>query len=129
MSKSFSELTAQFENGQIDPESFGHEEHLRVAFEMLQKYGFMEAVSKYAHGINSMAVHAEAPEKFNVTITLAFLSLISERIHHSGEREFEKFLKQNQDLLSRSLLTEWYSNEQLGSEFARTHFLLPKKAA
>lgn len=123
------ELLAQFEAFEVNPAAFGHREHVQVAYEMLHKYGFLDASAKYAEAINTIATKAGAPEKFNVTITLAFLSLIAERIHTTEQSSFEEFLAKNEDLLSKGILTRWYSTEQLNSDFARTHFLLPDRAA
>ncbi len=130
MTEEYSELLTQFEAFEVDPSKFGHRQHVQVAYEMLHKYGYLEASAKYANAINTIATHAGAPEKFNVTITFAFLSLIAERIHVTASwSSFEEFLEQNEDLLSKSALSKWYSSDQLQSDFARTHFLLPNKAA
>jgi hypothetical protein len=125
-----SELLTRFEVFEVNPGEFGHRQHVQVAFEMLRKYEYLEACSRYANGINTIATNAGVPEKFNVTITFAFLSLIAERIHATTERSsFEEFLAQNEDLLSKNALGKWYSSEQLQSDFARTHFLLPSGMA
>ena len=129
MKTQYSELTRQFEAYEVDAGAFGHREHVLVAYEMLHRYSFLEASAKYARAINTIATNAGAPEKFNMTITLAFLSLIAERIHTTRHSNFEKFLAQNKDLLSRSVLSKWYPAEQLKSDLARTHFLLPRVAA
>jgi len=129
MSMEYSELLSQFEAFEVDPAEFGHRQHVQVAYEILHKYNFLEASTKYSFAINRIATKAGAPEKFHVTITFAFLSLIAERIHETEQTNFEEFLAQNQDLLFRNILDKWYSNEQLKSEFARTHFLLPDRAA
>lgn len=129
MKKQYSELLVQFETFELDPANFGHRQHLQLAYEMLHKYGYVDACSRYANAINTIASRAGAPEKFNVTITFAFLSLIAERVHATKASGFEEFLAKNPDLMSRNVLNRWYSNEQLGSDFARTHFLLPRTAA
>ena len=126
----YSELLRQFEAGEIKAGEFGHREHVQVAFEMLNKYPYLEACTRYANTIDALATRAGVPQKFNVTITFAFLSLIAERIHETrGWSSFDEFLERNDDLLSMEALRKWYSDEELQSEFARTHFLLPSKAA
>jgi hypothetical protein len=122
-------LLTQFEALEVDPAEFGHREHLQVAFEMLHKYGYLDASSRYANAINTMATNAGAADKFNVTITFAYLSLIAERMHADPQLDFEAFLANNPDLMSGSALDRWYSSEELASDFARTHFLLPGKVA
>jgi len=120
-----SELLEQFESLEINPAAFGHKEHVVVAYEMLHKYSFLDASTRYASAINTIATRAGAPEKLHMTITLAFLSLIAERVHTTRQSNIDEFLEQNQDLLSKSVLSKWYSDDQLKSELARTHFLLP----
>lgn len=128
METTYSELTRQFEAYSVDPGAFGHREHVQVAYEMLQKYDFLEATARYVKAITTIAARAGTPEKFHMTITLAFLSLIAERIHSTRQSNFEEFLEQNKDLLSKSLLSNWYPDAQLKSDLARTHFLLPQVA-
>ena len=129
MTIEYSALLKQFEELAVDPAEFGHRQHLQVAFEMLHKYAYVDACAKYANTINTLATNAGAPEKFNVTITFAFLSLIAERIYSDNASSFKEFLAKNEDLLSKGVLNQWYSSQQLESDFARTHFLLPGKAA
>ncbi len=129
MTIQYSALLTQFEALEVNAAEFGHRQHIQVAFEMLHKYSYIEACAKYSNAINTIATNAGASDKFNVTITFAFLSLIAERIHGTSWSSFEEFLSRNEDLLSRDALGKWYSNEELQSDFARTHFLLPSKAA
>lgn len=119
-------LTDKFERKDIDVHEFRHREHLETAYGLLNKYPFVEAMSKYAGAIHSMATAAGAPEKFNVTITLGFLSLIAERIDSSKTSDFEAFLAENADL-GKDALNRWYSSERLWSSQSRKMFLLPDR--
>jgi hypothetical protein len=121
----FSELTQQFEAHDIAPNTFRHIDHISVAYEMLHKYSFLKTSTKYAEAIKSMAIKAGAPQKFNLTITLAFLSIIAERLHTTEHNNFEEFIARNEDLMDRKVLEKWYSAERLNSDLARTQFLLP----
>jgi hypothetical protein len=125
MSTNYAELARAFEACDIDVSGFGHRDHVGVAYEMLRSYEFLEASVKYSRSINTIATRAGAHQKFNVTITLAFLSLIAERMHTARYDSFDAFIEQNKDLLSASLLSEWYSPDRLGSDLARAVFLLP----
>ena len=122
-----SQLLRQFEAIEIEGDSFRHRQHVEVAFEMLDKYSFLEACQKYSNVINTMAVRAGAADKFNVTITFAFLSIIAERKAQMPNAELDGFLSANSDLLDKELLKGWYSDERLRSVDARRHFLLPDK--
>ena len=55
----------------------------------------------------------------------AFLSVIAERLAAQPGCDFETFVSQNPDLMSRNLLLRWYASERLGSHMAREIFLLP----
>ena len=130
MNIEYSELLRRFERLEIQAGHFSHRDHVQVAFEMLHKYPYLEACTRYAGTISEFATNAGVPRKFNVTITFAFLSLIAERIHEKpGWPGFDEFIARNEDLLSKGALQTWYTDEELHSEFARTHFLLPKKVA
>jgi hypothetical protein len=120
-------LTDAFEAHEIDAASFHHGEHVAVAYQMLQKYKFSEAAYRYGENINTLAIKAGAPEKFNSTITYAFMSLVMEQMETTEHKGYEDFLSQNRDLLSKNLLSRWYSSNRLGSDLARKMFLLPDK--
>ncbi len=128
MTIQYTELLTQFETLEIDPKTFGHAEHVQVAFEMLHKYSYLDACTKYMKVIDVLAKSVGAHDKLNITITFAFLSLIAERIYEDQELEYEAFIAKNPDLLSRKALAKWYTKEEITSDFARTHFLLPSKA-
>ena len=125
MKMDWSKLTHQFEAHEIPPSTFRHIDHIGVAYEMIHKHGFLTTLTKFSEAIESMATKAGAPEKFNVTITLAFLSLIAERIHRTEHSNFDEFIVRNEDLLSKSVLDKLYPAERLGSDLARKVFLLP----
>ncbi|GHD99477.1 hypothetical protein U879_08140 [Defluviimonas sp. 20V17] len=121
-------ITQAFEAGSVDAAAFHHEQHVRVAFDLLRKYDFIDAAATYAKGLRAIAASAGAPEKFNLTITYAFLSLIAERLAASPDATFEAFVSQNPELLSKHLLEQWYGRERLRGPLARSVFLLPQGA-
>ena len=85
-----------------------------------------DAAATYAKGIRSIAAKAGAPQKFNLTITYAVMSLIAERIEGSPCDEFQDFVERNPDLLSKDVLTKWYAPDRLQSDIARSVFLMPE---
>ena len=125
MSTNYAELTRSFEDCDIDASAFGHIDHIGVAYEMLRRNDFLTAALKYAKCIDRIAKKAGAARKFNTTITLAFLSLIAERMQTTSNDSFDAFIAQNQDLVSGNPLQEWYSPERLQSDMARSLFLMP----
>lgn len=123
-----SDLTQAFEAHGIDNTQFGHAEHVQVAYELLRKYDFIDAAAIYAKGIRTLAAAAGAPQKFNLTITYAFMSLIAERQIRSTQGEFAGFVSENPDLMSKDVLSQWYGKSRLTSDTARRVFLMPEPA-
>jgi len=125
--KNYLDLTDRFEAGTLAPQDFTHVDHIGVACQMLLRYEFLDAAQRYGRALRDLAARAGAPEKFNVTITLAFLGLLSERMVETAHESFSEFLEKNPDLTSRSLLATWYSEGRIASEEARQRFLLPDR--
>ncbi len=121
-----SEDLRALEAGTLDPAKFPHTEHVRLGYEMVQRYGFGEAVSRFSRGLKLVAGNAGKPQFYNETITIAFLAVINERRVARGAADWAKFQQANPDLLDKRCLEEWYDAEQLRSELARTTFCLPR---
>lgn len=113
--------------GEQDPASFPHGEHVRMAFEMLRRHDFAESVLHFSRSLRAMAQRAGKPEAFHQTVTIAFLSLIAERLETDPCEDFATFAHSNRDLIDKSALTRWYRPERLGSASARRTFLLPDR--
>ena len=120
-------LAERFEGLEIPAGSFRHRDHVETAHAMLLKYPFLEAVSRYAATIHTMATNAGAHDKFHVTVTVAFLSIIAERLEASRIDDFEEFARRNPDLFDSALLSRFYSPEQLASAAARRVFVMPSR--
>jgi hypothetical protein len=119
---------ARFLRVEIDPATFPHREHVRVAFEMLRRHDFPETVLHFSRTLRAMAAKVGRPEAFHQTVTIAFLSLIAERMECGGAADFAAFAQANPDLLEKSALERWYRPERLASAVARRTFLLPDGA-
>ena len=116
------------ETGALDPSKFPHQEHVRLAYGMLERYPFGEAVARFSRGVKLLAAKAGRPEVYHETITVAFLAVIGERRARSGSNNWTGFKAENGDLFDRRCLERWYDAEQLGSELARRTFCLPAPA-
>ena len=125
MTSNYADLARSFEAQDLDASGFGHMDHVGVAYEMLKHHDFIEATSRYAQNIRSIAAKAGNPDKFNATITFAFMSLIAERMVTGQHEDYDDFIAQNPDLKSMDVLKKWYSPERLHSASAREVFLLP----
>jgi hypothetical protein len=119
----------RFVRGEVDSASFPHREHVRMAFEMLRRHDFAESVWLFSKALRTMTVKAGKPRAFHQTITVAFLSLVAERMDRDGSPEFAAFERANPDLLVKGALNSWYRPERLRSELARRVFVLPERTA
>jgi len=117
---------ARFLRVEIVPSEFPHREHVHIAFEMLKRHDFPETVLHFSRTLRAMAQQAGRPEAFHQTVTIAFLSLIAERMEAGGAADFAAFAQANPDLLEKSALARWYRPERLASAAARHTFLLPE---
>jgi len=125
--KNYAVLADRFEAGTLDAACFSHVDHIGVACHFLQRYDFLDAAMRYGRSLQMLAAGAGVPEKFNTTVTLTFLGILSERMAETRHDSFGEFLRKNPDLMSRALLGTWYSDERIASPGARTGFLLPDR--
>lgn len=125
MTASYAEKLDALERGTLDPRAFTHRDHIGVAYTALTQGDCFSAAARVAHGIRQMAVRAGEPEKFNATITWAFVSLIAERMATTTHDGADDFIRRNPDLARRSALAPWYSERHLRSDLARSVVLLP----
>jgi hypothetical protein len=114
------------ETGTLDPSKFPHQEHVRLAYGMLERYPFGEAVARFSRGVKLLAAKAGRPEVYHETITVAFLAVIGERRARSLSNSWAEFKENNGDLFDKRCLERWYGAEQLGSDLARRTFCLPQ---
>ena len=120
------ELVA-FLHGEIDARSFRHADHVRMAFEVLQRHPFLEAALAVESALKAMADRAGAPGAYHQTVTLAFLALIAERRAAQAAADYATFAAANPDLFDKNVLRRWYG-DKLGQAIARQTFVLPDAA-
>jgi hypothetical protein len=119
---------AAFLHGKTDGATFRHADHIRVAFEMLQRHAFLDAAAAYSTALKDIAARAGHPAAYHETITVAFLSLVAERCAERDYADFAAFATANADLMDKSVLRHWYGPARLGSAIARRTFVLPQPA-
>lgn len=119
------ETLKALEDGSLDPRSFSHKDHLGVAFEALKQFDFFEASHRVARGLQQVTQTAGVPEKFNATVTHAFMSVIAERCAMTEFKDAETFLDSNADLLEARYLSGLFSKELLASDLAKIMALRP----
>jgi len=115
-----------FLHGETDARTFRHVDHVRMAFEVLIRHpDFLAAATAYSRALKTMAARAGNAGAYHETITLAFLSLIAERLAVAACDDFEAFAAANADLLDKGALTRWYKPDRLATALARRTFVLP----
>ena len=115
----------RFVHGEIRPADFPHREHVRMAFEMLRRHDFAETAWLFSRALRDMTSKAGKPLAFNQTVTIAFLSLVAERMERTGATDFAAFVQSYPDTLDKNVLARWYRPEQLSSDTARRTFVMP----
>ena len=118
----------RFERGMIDPATFDHPAHLRMAYSMCVHYPFDEALVRFARGLRALCARAGSPGKFHMTITAAFLSVVAQRRITTNASDWGEFIAVNADLLDRRSLESWYPHAELAAPLARETFVLPHRA-
>lgn len=124
------EFLASFENCTLSGESFHHADHVRMAFLYLCRYPALEAIQRLSASLARFAAANGKPERYNETITWALLLLIRERkVRAGGQPDWAEFAAGNADLLSwkNNILGNYYREETLSSNLAKTCFLFPDK--
>jgi hypothetical protein len=117
---------ACFLRGDVAAADLPHREHVRMAFALLRRHDFLESARHYSRALRVIAERAGHPQAFSLTITLAFLALIAERMAQCGAQDFAGFIARNPDLMDKGLLARWYGPERLTSPLGRGTFLLPE---
>ncbi|MVO17186.1 hypothetical protein [Parasedimentitalea huanghaiensis] len=123
----YSDQLDQLNDGTLDASTFGHQDHIGVAYEALKRESLFDAMATVANGIAAAASRAGAPDKFNATITLAFMCEIAERMEARNFPDADSFIAANPDLLTGAILKR-YSNGRAVTAQARRIAFLPDLA-
>lgn len=122
------EWMRQFEEATLANESFHHADHVKMGFLYLRKYPLLEALDRFCEALKRFArTHGKA-DRYNETISWAFLLLIHERLVRMGPAQnWNEFAAHNADLVrwNDPILKKYYRAETLGSPLAKQIFLFP----
>ena len=117
------ELVA-FEAGRLDPTTFTHRDHVRIAHALLSRDRFTAAADRMSTGLRGMLVRAGRQDAYHETITIALLALIAERMD-AAPSTFDAFATRHPELFERNVLDRVYGSDRLASPVARRTFVLP----
>ncbi len=105
--------------------SFGHREHLELAWRYLRLYPAGEAANVVAAAIRRVARLHGAQDKYHDTITRSWLHCVAVHMQRWGADTFEEFLERNPDLLDADLIEHFYSRGVLFSDRSRASWSTP----
>jgi CDP-diacylglycerol--glycerol-3-phosphate 3-phosphatidyltransferase len=116
------EFLAAFTNCTLPASSFRHGDHLRLAWLLLHRNPFDEALGLVRESIQRYAVHLGV-HLYHETITTAWVKLLATH----DEASFDEFIVKNEHRLNLELLHRFWSPEVLNSEAARSVWVSPDK--
>jgi hypothetical protein len=118
-----------FEACQLDPGKFHHDDHIRLAWLCVQRYGAYEAETKLLDGLRRFAQKANVPQKFMHTTTIAWTRLVAAaQISNPATNNFSEWIQSHPELLDRNLLARYYSPGRLETPEARSGWIEPDVA-
>ena len=121
------EFLAALESCTLSERDFGHGAHVRAAYLYLRANDFGAALGRLKLAIRNYSASLGKPDRYHETITVAYLTLIRQRLHERGDGGgWEEFCRESPELLDRGLLLQYYPRAQLESDLARRVFLLPR---
>jgi len=123
------EFVEAFEKCTLRPEHFHHADHVRLAWLYLTGLDYAAAEQRFRDGLIQLAEHFGVPEKFHLTMTLAWLRAVQVRIVPGAESSFEDWIAGHPELLERERLLDYYSKERLADPEARVSWLEPDRRA
>ncbi|WUH92513.1 hypothetical protein OG900_22010 [Streptomyces sp. NBC_00433] len=109
-------------------ERFGHRQHVHLTWLAVRRYGTEAAVGLVSDGIRRTARYAGRPQKYNATVSRAWVELVGHHAGRSNTSDFDAFADENPALLDKKLLTRFYRPSTLASTPARTGWAEPDLA-
>jgi hypothetical protein len=104
---------------------FGHREHVRMTWLAVRRCGTAGAVELISDGIQRTARYAGVPQKYNATVSRAWVELTAYHMGEQPDASFEELVAHNPGLLDKRLLTRFYQTRTLASPAARTGWVQP----
>jgi len=116
-----------FESCHITGESFRHADHVRLAWIYVTRFGPRMAEERFSEGLRRLAAQLGIPEKFHLTVTLAWLRVVAARVKSDQVQSFDDWISIHLELLDRSFLHNYYSEPCLTSAVARANWVEPDR--
>ncbi|MBD1365177.1 hypothetical protein IDJ77_15280 [Mucilaginibacter sp. ZT4R22] len=123
-----SQFLHQIETVTINPELFTHEAHIRMAWLYLNGFNQEMALQHISTAIKGIDAKYAGGMKFHHTITVVFANKIAALMQHKAHKSWQEFVAANAGLgISKKFLSNYYSDELLYSDKAKTQFVSPDK--
>ena len=120
------ELIAGFEAASLP--AFPHADHVRLTILYLSRHGREETERKLFEGLRRFATAKGVPEKFHVTMTIAWLDLVDDaRRQYPELGDPAELVAACPELLDRDALLRFYTRERLMSDQARQQWVAPDR--
>ena len=121
------EFVAALEAPTLPNDRFRHYDHVRLAWIYLRDAALPEAADRMAASIRRFALHHHGDlTKYHETITRAFMHLVAVHVAATPQiADFPRFAIANTRLLDKRILLDYYSEERLMSDHARSTWLDP----
>jgi hypothetical protein len=107
---------------------FGHRQHVQLTWLAVHRYGTRAAVDLVSAGIQQTARYAGAPQKYNATVSQAWVELVGHHVEETANADFDGFVDHHVALLDKRLLTRFYRTATLASAEARSGWVEPDLA-
>lgn len=104
---------------------FGHREHIHLTWLAVRRHGTTAAIGLVSNGIRRTARYAGAPQKYNATVSRAWVELVGHHSAEGDEDDFDDFVTRHPALLDKRLLTRFYHPATLAGQQARTGWTEP----
>jgi hypothetical protein len=124
------EFLDRFEAGRLPEQGFHHGDHVKLAWLYLRRFGVLEVLGRFSAGLQALARARGKPQLYHETITWAYILLIRERMARTGSGQaWPEFAAAHPDLLAgrEGILHDYYREETLRSELARSIFVFPDR--
>lgn len=111
-----------------DAERFGHRQHVHLTWLAVRRFGTDAAVDVVSEGIQRTTRYHGVPQKYNATVSRAWVELVGHHADQAGAADFDSFADQHPALLDKKLLTRFYRSSTLAGDSARTGWVRPDLA-
>jgi hypothetical protein len=120
----FDSLVAQVMS---DAGRFGHREHLQLTWLSVRRHGVPATVDMIGEGLRGTTRYQGVPQKYNATVSRAWVELVGHHAAEHREDDFPAFLARNPALLDKRLLIRFYHATTLATERARAGWIEPDR--